>query len=190
MRKTISTVLALMLTCIMSADNSGKHLFRMLDTSSGLPDNNVRNMTMLPNGLMCIQTSSMLNLFDGSACRSYRYDATRIPYTEYSGLSHAYFDEREDMLWSTTRDHIWAFDLKTRRFEYDIMDRLYDKGLEESEPETLFIDDEGRIWLVEKDGKVRIYDRTKDKVQIAMLPAGMDFPITFRQHGSNIWILS
>ena len=34
-----------------------EYLFRMLDTSSGLPDNNVRNMTMLPDGQMCIQTS-------------------------------------------------------------------------------------------------------------------------------------
>lgn len=190
MRKTISTVLAILLTISLSADNTEKHLFRMLDTSSGLPDNNVRNMIMLPNGLMCIQTSSMLNIFDGISCRSYRYDATRIPYTEYSGLNHAYFDEKENMLWSTTRDHIWAFDMETRQFGYDIADWLDITELQERTPETLFIDNEGRFWLLDKDGTIRIYDRAKDKSQISTLPAGMGFPIAFKQHGSKVWMLS
>ena len=40
----------------------------MLDASGGLPENNVRDMLMLPDGLMCIQTTSYLCFFDGAAC--------------------------------------------------------------------------------------------------------------------------
>ena len=103
---------------------AGQHLFRMLDTSSGLPDNNVRNMTMLPNGLMCIQTSSMLNLYDGASCRSYKYNAIEIPYTEYNGLNNAFYDNVENVLWCTSRDNIWVFNFNTHEFEYDISSRL------------------------------------------------------------------
>ena len=66
------------------SEYSNTWLWGWAHTESGLPDNNVRNMTMLPDGLMCIQTSSMLNLYDGASCRSYKYNAIEIPYTEYS----------------------------------------------------------------------------------------------------------
>ena len=108
MHKYILTLLLTFVTTIMSAEQSDPYLFRMLDTSSGLPDNNVRNMTMLPNGLMCILTSSMLNLYDGASCRSYKYNAIEIPYTEYNGLSNAFYDSVENVLWCTSRDNIWA----------------------------------------------------------------------------------
>ena len=54
------TILLAIASSYMSAGEPSTYLFRMLDTSTGLPDNNVRGMTMLPNGIMCIQTSSML----------------------------------------------------------------------------------------------------------------------------------
>ena len=108
-----------------SSAPSGEYLFRMLDTSSGLPDNNVRNMTMLPDGLMCIQTSTMLNLYNGASCKSYKYNPINIPYTEYSGLNNSYFDRAENLLWCTSRDHIWIFNLNSRCLEYDITGRLY-----------------------------------------------------------------
>lgn len=190
MKKLALIILALMIGVAMSAHETDRYLFRMLDTSSGLPDNNVRNMTMLPSGLMCIQTSSMLNLFDGGSCRSYRYDATRIPYTEYSGLSRSYYDKDEEMLWCTTRDHIWAFNLVTRNFEYDITERLRSCGMEEGTPETIFIDDDGRFWIFTEAGKIWICDKARNKVQTATIPAGMEFPIEVKQHGSRVWMLS
>ena len=190
MKKLALIILALMIGVAMSAHETGRYLFRMLDTSSGLPDNNVRNMTMLPSGLMCIQTSSMLNLFDGGSCRSYRYDATRIPYTEYSGLSHSYYDQDEEMLWCTTRDHIWAFNLVTRNFEYDITERLRNRGMCEGTPETIFIDDDGRFWIFTEDGRIWICDKARNKVQTATIPSGMEFPLEVKQHGSRVWMLS
>ena len=71
MRRTLLiTLLMVVASSVAEASRNNEYLFRMLDTESGLPDNNVRNMTMLPDGLMCIQTSSMLNLYDGASCRS------------------------------------------------------------------------------------------------------------------------
>ena len=107
MKRLLSLLAALLAaTTVLDAAESQTYLFRMLDTGSGLPDNNVRNMTMLPNGIMCIQTSSMLNFYDGASCRSYKYNAVEIPYTEYSGQNAAYYDETDDIIWCTTRDNI------------------------------------------------------------------------------------
>ena len=54
----ISLSFLLLGICAHGAEKS--YVFRMLDASKGLPENNVRDMLMMPDGLMCIQTSSWL----------------------------------------------------------------------------------------------------------------------------------
>lgn len=189
MKRLLSLLAALLAaTTVLDAAESQTYLFRMLDTGSGLPDNNVRNMTMLPNGIMCIQTSSMLNFYDGASCRSYKYNAVEIPYTEYSGQNAAYYDETDDIIWCTTRDNIWVFDMKTREFEYDITDRLKEMGVS-GIVKNLVIDNMGRYWLFTEDGKVCIYDRLTP-VATKVLPKGMTLPIEMKRHGDKVWMMS
>lgn len=188
--KRLLSLMAGLITALslLNAEESEKYLFRMLDSGSGLPDNNVRNMTMLPNGLMCIQTSSMLNIYDGTSCRSYKYNATEIPYTEYSGQNAAYYDAADDIIWCTTRDYIWVFNMETREFEYDITDRLEAMGVNGS-VKNMAIDEDGRYWFFTEDRKVTICSR-KAKTKTTMLPAGMTLPIEMKQHKDQIWIMS
>lgn len=188
MKRLALIILAMMLSAAVRADGGEQYLFRMLDTSSGLPDNNVRNLTMLPNGLMCIHTSSMISLFDGKACRSYRHNAVEIPYTEYNGLNSSYYDSRENVLWCVTRDHIYIFNLNTREYEYDITSRLEAMGVAGIRPQTMFIDDGGRYWFTAGDGRMRICDGSA--VSTSLLPSGMDPQVMFRQHGKRVWMLS
>lgn len=189
MKRLLSLLAALLAaTTVLDAAESQTYLFRMLDTGSGLPDNNVRNMTMLPNGIMCIQTSSMLNFYDGASCRSYKYNAVEIPYTEYSGQNAAYYDETDDIIWCTTRDNIWVFDMKTREFEYDITDRLKAMGVTGT-IKNLAIDSVGRFWFFTEDGKVCICDR-KAPVVTKVLPKGMTLPIEMKRHGDKVWMMS
>ena len=190
MHKYILTLLLTFVTTIMSAEQSDPYLFRMLDTSSGLPDNNVRNMTMLPNGLMCIQTSSMLNLYDGASCRSYKYNAIEIPYTEYNGLSNAFYDSVENVLWCTSRDNIWVFNFNTMEFEYDITSRLLKLGIRADEQvKGLFLDNTGHYRIVTQNGKFWSCDGFGQAVSTP-LPEGMTLPIEMCQHKGRIWILS
>ncbi|MGN1211179.1 MAG: two-component regulator propeller domain-containing protein, partial [Candidatus Cryptobacteroides sp.] len=172
------------------AMKSDGYLFRMLDTGSGLPDNNVRNMTMLPGGLMCIQTSSMLNLYDGASCRSYKYNAIEIPYTEYSGLNESCYDPQWNVLWCTTRDHIWLFDLKSRTFEYDIASRLEQTGVCEKEIQTVSIGEDGRLWLCSANRKLIICNRDEGTVETTTLPEGMEMPVIMKEHKGRMWLLS
>ena len=188
--KRLLSLLAGMLSALalINAAESQTYLFRMLDTGSGLPDNNVRNMTMLPNGMMCIQTSSMLNFYDGTSCRSYKYNAVEIPYTEYSGQSATYYDAADDIIWCTTRDNIWVFDMKTREFEYDITGRLEKMGVTGA-VKNLVIDNDGRYWFFTEDGKVLICDR-KGPAVTKVLPKGMTLPIEMKHHEDKVWMMS
>ena len=80
-RLFVILLLSLLLGAPSAANNMSRtYLFRQIDSNGGLPDNNVRNMLMLPNGLMCIQTATMLNLYDGADCQSYPFHPIRIPY--------------------------------------------------------------------------------------------------------------
>lgn len=178
---------------LAEASRNDEYLFRMLDTESGLPDNNVRNMTMLPDGLMCIQTSSMLNLYDGASCRSYKYNAIEIPYTEYSGLNSSCYDSQWNVLWCTTRDHVWIFDLKTRSFEYDVTKRLSSIGITGTSIQTVTMGSDGRLWLCTKDRKLLMCNRTggiNDAVESIALPPDMELPVIMEEYNDRIWIMS
>lgn len=178
---------------VAEASRNNEYLFRMLDTESGLPDNNVRNMTMLPDGLMCIQTSSMLNLYDGASCRSYKYNAIEIPYTEYSGLNTSCYDSQWNVLWCTTRDHVWIFDLKSRSFEYDVTKRLSSIGITDTSIQTVTMGSDGRLWLCTKDKKLLMCNRTggaSDGLESIALPPDMEMPVIMEEHNGRIWIMS
>ncbi|MGN1233641.1 MAG: ATP-binding protein [Candidatus Cryptobacteroides sp.] len=191
-KRNLLTIILLMMAALAQTGATGNegYLFRMLDTGSGLPDNNVRNMTMLPDGLMCIQTSSMLNLYDGASCRSYKYNAIEIPYTEYSGLNETCYDPQWNVLWCMTRDHIWLFDLKSRSFEYDITGRLSRIGVKDEKIRTVCIGDDDKLWLCSEDRELIVCDRDKSEVGKVSLPEGMELPVVMKEHKGRIWIMS
>ncbi len=189
MRKLSILFLGVCLSIAASAQEN-PYLFRLLDTESGLPDNQVRNMTMLPDGMMCIQTSSMLNLYDGSSCRSYAYNPIEIPYTEYSGLTSTFYDRKDNLLWCTTRDNIWIFNLNTREFEYDIRSRLSGYGFEGDDAAGLFIDDDDDFWIMSDGGELWFCNRRSGAAEKISLPEGMTTPIVFEQYNDIIWMLS
>ena len=140
--------------------------FRMLDASGGLPENNVRDMLMLPDGLMCIQTTSYLCFFDGAACRNYRWDPVRVPYAEYSGQNRLAYDPETDRVLLHTRDRSWAFDRATQTFLYDVPQPA---APDDGEPAGLFPEDlssrtetaessDGRRWFM-SDKHIILYPR-------------------------------
>ena len=94
-------------------------LFRHLDESSGLPENNVRSFLMLPDGRMVIRTGSYLSLYDGFSCRNFQWNPERIPYTEYSGESGMSFDASSNLVLLKALGQRWAFDVSCEQFVYE-----------------------------------------------------------------------
>ena len=113
-----------------------------------------------------------------------------IPYTEYSGLNHAYYDSIDNILWFTSRDHIWIFDLNSDSFLYDVSDRFDGFGIDGLSIASFFLDDAGRYWVVGDDGILHVCDREEITVRRIDLPERMDIPVVMEQSGNTVWILS
>lgn len=179
-----------LLTCGTGPSSGAEaYIFRQIDSNSGLPDNNVRNMLMLPNGLMCIQTSTMLNLYDGSDCQSYAFNPIRIPYQEYAGLSHLYYDPSH-RIWFSNRDRTYFFDLSSREFEYDPQTRpgAFDLG-----GETLvsyFQSVENDVWILSDAGRLWHCNGETGAAQAIERPQALKAPLTMARTGSQVWMLS
>ena len=94
-------------------------VFRLLDTSCGLPENNVRDAIMLPDGQMCIRTTSALTLYDGCRMKTYPYNPVRIPYQEYSGFDYTAYDESSGLILCSGCNSCWAFDPASGEYDYD-----------------------------------------------------------------------
>ncbi|MGI5847400.1 MAG: ATP-binding protein [Candidatus Cryptobacteroides sp.] len=147
-------------------------------------------MTMLPGGLMCIQTPTALSLFNGATCEIYRHDLLEIPYSEYSGVSNVVYDEIENVLWCSSLNQIWIFNLATRKFEYNIFSRLAEYGLPKLDIQNVFILSSGELWVVSTDGNLWICDRTKRQFRVKRLPQEMNGPISLLEDGQKVWMLS
>jgi len=171
MKKLLSIALGLLLTVAAGAATDSNYLFRMLDASSGLPENNVRNVMMLPSGLMCIQGPSAISLYNGAVSSTYRFDPARISYMEFSGMTHASYVPSEEMVYLSTRDHIWGFSMKEREFVYDVVDEKVVR---------LFVMDDGTPIHFSRDGESEFGD----------LPGLDGAPVAIGQKGNRMWILS
>ena len=95
-------------------------VFRLFDTSSGLPENNVRDALMLPGGRMCIRTTSALSLYDGCRMQTYPYNPVQVPYLEYSGSDYTAYDSSTGLILCSSSNSCWAFDPVSGEFDYSI----------------------------------------------------------------------
>lgn len=164
-------------------------VFRQIDSSNGLPDNNVRDMLMLPNGLLCIQTSTMLNLYDGNSCQSYAFNPIRIPYQEYAGLNHLYYDPTHK-IWLSNRDRTCFFDLSSREFEYAPQSRPEAFDLDGEAIDAYFQSDKDDVWILSDADRLWHCDRKTGAARAVDRPQALEAPLTIVRTGSQVWMLS
>lgn len=165
-------------------------LFRHLSTRNGLPDNNIRCVSMLPDGLVCIQTATALNLYNGATSEIYRYNLSELPYSEYNGMSNLAYDGKENILWCQNLNNVWVFDMERRVFEYDLTRRLASDGLPPTGLIGVFIHSCGDRWFIMDDGNVWISSAADGKISKISLPTGMSGPVQVKEYGQKVWILS
>lgn len=189
-RRFILCILAILFSLNGTLSASDVSLFRRLSTRNGLPDNNIRCVSMLPDGLVCIQTATALNLFNGATSEIYRYNLSELPYSEYNGMSNLAYDAGENILWCQNLNNVWVFDMEKRVFEYDISDRLASYGLPETGLAGVFIHSCGDRWFIMTDGSIWISPASGDAVRCRALPSGMKVPVQIKEYAQKVWILS
>ena len=188
--RIIPCLLALLMPLAWTTYASEVSLFRHLSTRNGLPDNNIRCVTMLPDGLVCIQTATALSLYNGATSEIYRYNLSELPYSEYNGMSKLVFDGKENILWCRNQNNVWVFDMDKRVFEYDISDRLESCGLPVGGLAGVFIHSFGDRWFIINDGSIWISPSDGGPVRRKVLPSGMRGPLQVEEYGHKVWILS
>lgn len=200
MKKTLTSIVSAVLLSLGAASAAeNPYLFRILDAGNSLPENNVRAMLMLPDGLMCIQTASYLCFFDGASCTSYRWDPVMVPYSEFSAQSGLRYDAESDMIVLRTRDRVWAFDMAARHFVYETdfsfgdvsepSDKL-DAGAGAASRTDTAVSSDGRRWFL-SDKHIVGYNPRNGKVsELEAIPQGSDdlFTCVAVDMDDNLWV--
>lgn len=199
MKRIISILVAAVLLWIPGAAQTAPILFRMLDESVGLPDNNVRSLLMLPDGRMLIRTSSYLSIFDGAYCRSFEWDTDRVPYMEYSGESGMFYDSESSLVILKTIGLRWAFDLASETFVYEGIPDVEDDGGNlvpplqadsKSSRSMAAVSKDGSLWFL-SDKRVVRYSPDNGRVkEIVSIPSSSDDLFTSIAIGASgrVWI--
>lgn len=149
--KNLILILLLICTCCLPA--SAQYIYRLLNTSIGLPDNEIKSQLWLPDGRLCVRTSSSLSFFDGCTFRSFPPVVSEMYPMDYvAALPTAYVDGQQ-RVWIKESGQMLVFDLTTERYVGDIRGLLASMGIKER-IRNLFIDSAKDFWFVTVSGKV------------------------------------
>ena len=198
MNRLFSVILGAVLFLLGGIADSRPYQFRKLDASSGLPDNNVRDALMLPDGLMCFQTTVYLCFYNGAVCWNYRWDPVRIPYTEFSGAEELEYDGQSNRILLKNRDHAWAFDRTAGEFVYDGYEQTSpaDSTREEvadgepaSHSETVEAPG-GKRWFMSDKQIVCYSPKSGELTECERIPEGSDdlFTSIALDRDGNLWV--
>lgn len=153
------TLLTLFITLIptLFCLAQGNMAFRLIDTTEGLPDNEVKTMIYVPDGRLAVRTTSRLSLFDGCQFSSFSptgLDAYSMHYV--SGLPTAYVDN-QNHIWLKETGRLTVFSLHEERFLPNITEILNALGMHEH-IDNFFIDAEKHLWFITHKGVLYQHD--------------------------------
>lgn len=140
-------------------------VFRLIDTTNGLPDNELKTLFHVPDGRLGIRTSSSLSLFDGCEFRSFPpSDKEAYPMNYVAALPIAYVDG-EQRVWMKETGHLLVFDLTTESYIGKVDTLLRSMGVKQT-IRDLFIDSAKDYWLVTTGGKMlRVHGESSGKIK-------------------------
>lgn len=130
--------------------------WRLLDTGSGLSNNQIRGITQTENGLIVIKTSEQVNVYNGVTVQHFSYDRTRRYVWTYNRESHEYHDN-QDRVWIKDLEHLALLNLRTGQYEYDIEKQLAAMGVN-TRIKNFFIDNQKNYWFVTDGDDIVTYD--------------------------------
>jgi signal transduction histidine kinase/DNA-binding response OmpR family regulator/ligand-binding sensor domain-containing protein len=184
--------------CLLLVVLSGHHsaysqyIFRHLDIADGLSDNQIRSLTMAPDGRLAIRTASILNLYDGFSFRGFYPDKWNEYLWSYAKLPREYYDSR-GRIWMKASGSLLLLDLRANQFIYDIDSVLLSLGVR-GRLKDLFIDDAKNYWFVTEDNTLSRYDISRQELKIitpgaAQFAQNFGVPRALAQHGSLCWMV-
>jgi ligand-binding sensor domain-containing protein len=164
----IKFVLLKLLLFICCVNINSQYLFRHLDIVDGLSDNQLRDVTLMPDGRMAIRTMTMLNIYNGATFeriyqdrrKDYKWNFNRFLKERYAFKEYC---DVEGRIWMKAPDYLSLFDPNNNRFIYDIDSVLKSFGIN-GKLKNLFIDNSKNYWFLTGDNQFFIYDISKKEL--------------------------
>lgn len=139
---------------------SAQSSFRLINTSAGLPDDEVKALFWTSDGRLGVRTSSSLSFFDGCTFHSVPPMGDEAYAADYvSALSTAYVDARQ-RVWIKELGKFLVFDLTKDAYVRDVKGLLASMGIKEK-VRDMFIDSGKDLWFVTASGKMLMVKASK-----------------------------
>lgn len=139
---------------------SAQSSFRLINTSAGLPDDEVKALFWTSDGRLGVRTSSSLSFFDGCTFHSVPPMGDEAYAADYvSALSTAYVDARQ-RVWIKELGKFLVFDLTKDAYVRDVKGLLALMGIRER-VRDFFIDSAKDLWFVTASGKMLMVKASK-----------------------------
>ncbi len=132
---------------------NAQYTFRLINTSNGLPDDEVKALFWAPDGRLGVRTSSSLSLFDGCTFHSVPPMSDEGYATDYvAALPKVYLDAKQ-RVWSKEQGQFLVFDLTKDAYVKDVKGLFAQMGIKEH-IHDFFIDSAHDLWFVTASGKL------------------------------------
>ena len=139
---------------------SAQSSFCLINTSAGLPDDEVKALFWTSDGRLGVRTSSSLSFFDGCTFHSVPPMGDEAYAADYvSALSTAYVDARQ-RVWIKELGKLLVFDLTKDAYVRDVKGLLASMGIKEK-VRDMFIDSGKDLWFVTASGKMLMVKASK-----------------------------
>lgn len=142
--------------------------FRLLDTTYGLFNNQVRFLVQMQDGKILAYTEGMFNLFNGHDFEPLTCDLDHTLPLGMHNICTAY-DGGNGLLWAKDYYRLYLFDTRTHRFCDDIKKRFEAARLQESVNDFI-LDQDKNAWIITEKGRLYRYDWKHSALPVYSLP--------------------
>lgn len=143
--KNVLLIVFLLICAYATAQEN--YVFSPINSSHGLSDNRVRNITQLSDGRMAIITEGLLNIYDGANFRYIHYDDRKAYFLKDYPAWHRVYIDKDNRLWLKVQHKLFLFNLNTEQFTPDADKILKDQGIR-GNVKDLFMTADHSFWYV------------------------------------------
>ncbi|PJJ79999.1 ATP-binding protein [Mucilaginibacter auburnensis] len=140
-----------------------RYAFSQINATNGLANNEVRNITQLPDGRMMMVTNGIINIYNGTTFQ-YIHINEQYPYLlkGYLGYLRTYVENKE-RVWLKNQGKLMLINLISEHFENKADSVLAEMGVHEALAD-FFMDDSHNLWLLTNTDKLLFRDKVSGKV--------------------------
>lgn len=180
------------LVSLFHATAQEQYKFRLIDVADGLSDNQIRSLSMTPDGRIGIRTAFILNIYDGASFEHFPYDKERKYAWTYTRPPKEYYDS-QDRVWMKELRYLLLLDLKTNSFNYDIPKELQAMGIDQR-LKNFFVDNDKNFWFLTEDNTFSFYDVKKRERRVvdagdSKFTKRYGVPLEMAQYKNLCWIV-